>query len=176
MVSRAFRAGPCLPLVLGLAACGGASSAELARCPRAGVLSDASSVTAFADPAGAGDVRFRGEITNVVLACDPGKREVDSELTLTFRGELGPAAQARTETTAYFVAVVDSAGTVLAKDIFPVQMTFPEGQRVIAFEDRIDRVRIPVAAGMSGAAYEIIVGFDLTPAEVDYNRARRGAR
>jgi hypothetical protein len=54
---------------------------------------------------------------------------------------------------------------------------FPHGQPVVTHTEHIDRITIPRAnADISGENFEILVGFDLTPEQLQFNRDGRRFR
>ncbi len=66
------------------------------------------------------------------------------------------------------------AGTaiVLAKETFNVNVTFPAGSDVVRLTETVPGIVIPRAnETVSGTNFEVIVGFDLTPEQVAYNRS-----
>jgi hypothetical protein len=59
---------------------------------------------------------------------------------------------------------------ILAKEHFAVEVDFREGV-VIGKREIVNRIIIPRAdEGISGANFEILVGFDLTPEQLEFNR------
>ncbi|MCP5432112.1 MAG: hypothetical protein H6923_02460 [Alphaproteobacteria bacterium] len=164
----------CAAAALALAGCG--SDPKPGACPRAGILSDAANLVRFSGTGrGPEDVLYRGEITNVALDCSPHSDVVKGELTLTVRLALGPRATMRAETVRYFVAVTEGDARVLAKESFELPVSFTAGEAVATASDTVENVRIPLAPGRRGGAYEIVVGFELSPDEVAFNRAHQGS-
>lgn len=109
----------------------------------------------------------RGQPETVVVAISP----VISALT-------GPANVQRQASVDVFVSVVDETGTVVAKEQFPVPVPLgPRGDRVTIRDDQTPiSVDLPSSGGRSAASYQIWVGLQLTPAELDYNRRRPDIR
>ena len=86
----------------------------------------------------------------------------------------GPAMRGRTETVPFFVAVVEGQ-RILDKQVYRVAATFPANtDRVRITSDPVS-LSLPIEPGRTGASYEVLVGFQLTPAELAMNR-RRGPR
>ena len=53
---------------------------------------------------------------------------------------------------------------------FPIEVTFPAGADRVSLVERVDKIVIPRAAeGTSGENFEIIVGFELTESQRDFN-------
>ena len=89
----------------------------------------------------------------------------------------GPANHDREAQFDYFVSVVDSERDVLNKQIFGVTVKFPGNLTRVSLTDNDPPVTvdIPLAAGRDATDYQIFVGFQLTPDELEYNRRRRNS-
>lgn len=155
-----------------LAACTGQAPQA---CPRASVPADVSTVTKFRDGPGRDltDVVVEGEIVEIAATCRYDRRGVDVSLQVAIAGSRGPADRARAASLDYFVALVDPQQNVVAKEIFRVQIAFPDNQARSGLVDEIEP-RIPIADPARASEYQILVGFQLTPEELDWNRRRRG--
>jgi len=89
----------------------------------------------------------------------------------------GPVANGSTHTYNYFVAVTRKNIAVIEKQYFPVAITFPPGVDIMTKTERIDEIVIPRAKETtSGANFEIIVGYELTQAQKDFNEAGKRFR
>jgi hypothetical protein len=145
-------------------------------CPQVSVLKDAGDLT-----------RFQGsgtDLTNMVVdgrMTQPAGKCVLDDTThlrtiLNVHLELmrGPASKSRVVDVTYFVTVL-KGDTVLEKQEFPLPTQFPGNtDHVRLTGDEVDLV-LPVTEKVSGAAYRVLVGFQLTPQELAFNR-RRGPR
>ena len=154
-------------------AIGEASEANPGPCPRAFAVYDASR---FVEIAGDGsenfkNVGFTGEIDHVRSLCRYfSDRPILADLTLDFSLGRGPSAAGNTMTYNYFVAATRKNIDVLAKEIYPLTVTFPEGQDRVRVTETIDEIRIPRANDTtSGENFEIVVGFVVTPAQRAFN-------
>ena len=82
----------------------------------------------------------------------------------------GPMAQGDSHTYQYWVAVTDRNRSVLAKEYFTVPVDFKGGDRIL-MTDKISGITIPRGAQtVSGANFEVLVGFEVTPQMADFNR------
>jgi len=145
-------------------------------CPTVGILADAEEVTVFS---GQGrdlpDVRYHAEMTDVTTTCDYGRaggqRFAYARVRMDFTAQLGSAARPEPVDIPYFVAVV-TRGTdeILIKETYNIRAPFNGGRPAVQMEDSIDRIAIPVETVADGGFYEIIVGFELTPDQLDFNR------
>jgi hypothetical protein len=83
----------------------------------------------------------------------------------------GPAATADRQTYRYWVAVARRGRAPIEKVYFDVDVRFPRGQSVVTHTEEIERIEIPRANNdVSGENFEILVGFELTPEQLQFNR------
>jgi hypothetical protein len=66
--------------------------------------------------------------------------------------------------------VTDGQGRILGKDIFYSQLAFDEAGVAAQVEQLVEI--IPLADGELPVNFQIILGFQLTPEELQYNQAR----
>ncbi len=144
-------------------------------CPAAGSLYDAARIVRFADPAGPvtyGNIAYTGEITDVRLYCRyTGGEPLVAEIEVDFAFGKGPKGEAARMTYPYFVAVTRRNGKVLAKEVFTAEADFRRASIAKATE-LVNRIQIPRAdETISGVNFEVIVGFELSPQELEFNRS-----
>lgn len=167
------RFGPFALLLLpALAACGlGDETAFAPSCPQPVILRDAGDLHRFR---GAGrdltDTVLEGRITGVSGSCKrDGSTAVAATVNVGMELTRGPAAQGRAADVAFFVAVSEGE-RVLDKQVYTLQARFPENtDRVRLTGDSVDLL-LPVSRTKDASAYRIVVGFQLTPAELEMNR------
>lgn len=139
-------------------------------CPRAVVGENAGRLTRFSgagtDPA---DVAFEAEITDVTGTCVYDGDTIEVEMQIQLVASRGPAATDDTAKFNYFVAVARTDKTILSRDAFDAAIELPGNQTRNGTVDEIDQT-IPIAKGESGANLVIVVGFEMTPDELEYNR------
>ena len=147
-------------------------------CPSSAVLADAvmvtklkpgSPVTGAPDPA---NVMFMAEMSQAKVACDyePARNSLTVDIDFAVRASRGMAAGRADPPLDYFVAVIDVDGNMLVKKVFQNQPDLggrTEGQWV----QRVRNFSVPIDADHRPFDYEILTGFQLTPAELAYNRA-----
>lgn len=150
--------------------------AEALPCPAYGILGGTEKLTLFS---GAGtdvtDVVLTAEIERVVGACEYDIQDGIIYAALAYRGvaELGPAATSNEISVPAFLALTEVNSRVLRKETYPIQLEFEDGARSIRFLHEIEETLIPYVARIDGSAYELLVGFQLTPEQVAYERRRR---
>ena len=120
------------------------------------------------------DQVLTGRITGIKGAC---KRDGDTVVVANISVGLelirGPALKGRTADVAYFVAVSEG-DTILDKQVFKLQAEFAENTERLRLAGDDVELRLPVTAKKPASAYRISVGFEVTPAELEFNRERRG--
>lgn len=142
-------------------------------CPRAFALYDAARFIQFTD----GEERYAsigytGEFGDMKSLCRyVGDNPISAGLDLKMDVGRGPAAQGNSFTYRYFVAVTRKNIEVIGKEYFTVTVTFPPGVDRMTVSESIDSIIIPRAdETTSGENFEIVVGYDLTPQQVQFNR------
>lgn len=157
-----------------VAACGLFDKDVKYRCPAVFILEDAKDLTRF--KAGPGrditDILFEAEIVNFVGDCDYDEGQAEIELSVQIRVERGPANKGRQVAFDYFVAIPEFRSQAEGKSIFNVVGEFEGNRTRMIYQDDLD-MTIPVKVPTDGAALEIILGFQLTPEELEFNRSRK---
>jgi len=152
---------------------GAAAEANPGPCPRAFALYDASRIVEFrGGQERFANVGFTGEFQKVRSLCRYyGAQPIEGDIEMDISFGRGPAASGQsTATYEYFVAVTRKNIGVINKQTFPIQVTFPAGADRVTVTERVDKFVIPRAKeGTSGENFEIIVGFELTEAQRDFN-------
>jgi len=170
------------PLIAGvfaaglLSACTSSEQVELERalpCPSVGALSGTETLTLFSgNGTDVTDIVLTAEIERVVNKCEYDIDDGIIFVDLAFRGtaEIGPAATSREITVPLFIALTELDARVLRKDVFPMTLAFEGNQRQTSFIHTIEETKVPYVARIDGSAYEILVGFQLTPEQRAFNR------
>lgn len=142
-------------------------------CPFVKVLYDAARYVEFKDGREASaNVGYTGEIQGVSAGCeykdaDPIKVKVE----LLFELGRGPAAEGDAKTYNYWVAVTKRNDTVLAKQNFSMPVQFKPGQDRVYVTETLGEITIPRAnMTTSGANFEVLIGFEVTPQMAAFNR------
>jgi hypothetical protein len=152
----------------------GCSGNKAKPCPSTAALADAASLTAF--PEGAtpdpSHALYTVQITNVTTDCDFDKKfeSADSSLDVTFQASRAPNGNALDATVPYFVAVTGDGGKIITRNSFSVKFHFDPGQATTTFKDNIASIVINVAKEKRPWDYQLLVGLQLTKAQLDYNR------
>lgn len=148
-------------------------------CPSVGSIYDVARYVKFADADGElySNIDYSAEIVDVRLFCRYVEDEpMRVELDIDFAFGKGPSATGDAHTYPYFVSVTRRSGKVLGKQSFEVAADF-EGDRVAAKTESVNDIVIPrIDESISGANFEILVGFELTEDQLAFNRAGKRFR
>lgn len=155
-------------------------------CPPVRVLYDASRFVQLTGPERYENVGYTGEINGTDSNCRYiGSDPIDIALTVDMSFGKGPRASAATTDITWWVAVTqvvrstDSAtGQIRAADVGPLAIqrftqtvTFPAGSDRVMLRSPVTSVSIPRAnERISGSNFEVLVGFELTPEQLQFNR------
>lgn len=150
------------------------------QCPRISILADAATETRFR--AGKGhdltDVELVAGIGNFSGDClfDFDKRTMNIKMQVSIDAKLGPAAQGRKADLSYFIAVPTYYPAPSAKKTLPVALEFPKDSDRVRYTDKEIELNLPIKDLRDLAAYEVFLGIQLTPEELDYNRSQKTDR
>ena len=161
-----------LALLAGLSGCGMfGSKAQQYDCPATAGVGDAAVLSKFRPGPGRDltDVRYQVRLVNVQHMCEYDSKGVTVQMRAGFALELGPANPDRKAEFAFFVAIADPNEQIVAKRIFTTPIVFPSNVGYVEHLEELQQ-RIPLPKGGSAADYQVIVGLQLTPEELEYNR------
>ena len=141
-------------------------------CPRVSVLEDASKLVRFT---GAGQtansIEMTAEITKYRGSCfyDKDEKTMEVRMRVGVDASAGPAFVEGPHSVDYFVAIPAFEGAD-GKKIFPLKLDISGRSKGTHVDDDEVSLTFPVKDVKKLQAYEIFVGFQLTPAELDFNR------
>jgi len=149
-------------------------------CPFMGVVYDSARMVDFAAPdvERYANIEYTAEMEGIRGLC----RYVDDDpITMAIELDMafgrGPAATSDRQTYRYWVAVTRRGFAPIEKQYFDIDVRFPRGEAVVSRTEAINRIVIPRAtADTSGENFEVLVGFDLTPEQLAFNRAGKRFR
>jgi hypothetical protein len=142
-------------------------------CPLVKILYDAARFHEFAENKQLlANVAWTGEISGVASDCAyKAEDPITVEMQVGFALGKGPRAEGDTKTYRWWVAVTDKDRSVLAKEYYDLPVRFAPGSDRMITTQTLRGITIPrAAATVSGENFEILVGFDVTPAMVEFNR------
>ncbi len=115
-------------------------------------------------------IQSLGRVNTVTAECDrDGDAGVLSKLTVEFAG-LRTTPAINQIALPYFVALADATGNILGKQQYTMRNELHAG-RADHEGERLVTVHIPLKNAQLGNVYTIVVGFQLTQSQLDYNRA-----
>ena len=144
-------------------------------CPNALALYDAHRVVRLTgEDVVYENVGFTAEILNVVGRCrytDQDASPIDMQVGVRMAFGRGPAAVGREATFDLFVAVTRTDNAVIDRQVFPVTVRFDRGEDRVEVIEEFNPVTIPRAtANTSGSNFEVLLGFELTDEQLQFNR------
>ncbi len=152
-------------------AIGKAAEANPGPCPRAFALYDAARIVEMKGAESFANVGFTGEIGKIRSLCRYyGEQPIIADLEIDMDFGRGPSASGNEAVYEYFVAVTRKNVAVIHKEVFPITVRFPEGSDRVSRTEKIGKIEIPRASeNTSGVNFEIIVGFEVTDAQREFN-------
>ncbi|MDE2334537.1 MAG: hypothetical protein KGK10_08375 [Rhodospirillales bacterium] len=143
-------------------------------CPQLSLISGASDLLKMAGKSNQHDIRdlvLAARIEAVPASCQfTGRRSVGAQLRAEFAVQRGPAATSPDVALHYFVAAAKGR-TILDEQDYVVTGRFPPNVDRMTLVGQQIHLDFPVGADQSAAGYHIYVGFRLSKAELDSNRA-----
>lgn len=142
-------------------------------CPYVKVLYDAGRYIEFEEGREASAaVTYSGEIQGISAGCQYKDDEpIRVQMEILFELGKGPQATSNAKNYRYWIAVTKRNDAVITKEYFDLPVSFPAGQDRVYATEEIGEITIPRAtATTSGANFEVLVGFDVTPQMAAFNR------
>ncbi len=162
------------PGVLGLAGCSGDGGTYKTgyTCPAATTVPELQTLARLAPNATTDrDIQSAGRIASVASSCDKEDAGVATHLSIEFAA-LRTAPSIQHLDLPYFVAIADSTGNILGKQQFSLGVDFPSNVPTVRTTEKIT-AHLPLRDPQLGDVYTIIVGFQLTKNELDFNRTHQ---
>ena len=169
----------CVPaLLLPLFGCGPDRNAFPPVCPTARLVPALADLTRYAGPGPAHDLTdlvFQARVVAVNGTCAAGDdlNVLAATVKVAVSVQRGPAMRGREADMPMFLAVTEGEA-IRDKKVFPVHVVFPPNVDRVTISSADITLDLPVSAQKSGAAYGVIAGFQLTPAELAANRQGGG--
>lgn len=145
-------------------------------CPPVSVRSDLVHLVEFTDPAKPSDKTKISEIDirGVQNTCRVEKGALVMQIDILLSGKTGPKARVKPSNKPsfaypYFVAVTDSTGNVVSKEIFAASIGYGADKNELTITESIFQ-NMPFPDPANGLNYNVVVGFQLTPEQLEYNR------
>lgn len=150
-------------------------------CPQVEIVEDLASISDFTDPGKTNkDILVsRVEMTATESACKLASKSAIVDMTLTFNGSLGPKGKSNASekpffSYPYFIAVTSPSGRIIAKEIFAASMTYNANESEHTYFEKLRQV-IPIRSKDAANRYKVLVGFQVTKDQLEYNREQIAA-
>lgn len=145
-------------------------------CPPVSARPDLVHLVEFYDPTTPSDKTKISEITmlNVQNTCRIENGGLVMQIDILLSGKTGPKARVKpgdkpSFAYPYFVAVTDAMGNVVSKEIFAASIGYGTDKNELTITESIFQ-NMPFPDATMGQTYNVIVGFQLTPEQLEYNR------
>ena len=145
-------------------------------CPQVHIVDELSSLSEFAS---VGNTSERNLISRVNLqqvesSCSFQNNQVSVDLKMAFESTLGEKGKLRKNdkpffSYPFFVAVTDPKGVIMAKEIFSASMTYDRNEDSHTYYESM-RQLIPLDRKSHAKRHKVLLGFQLDPAQLKYNR------
>lgn len=172
VTQAAHRMGIAAVLALGVAECSDfAGRQNTYTCPVATTVPDLQTIARLGTSGQDDDIRTAGRIAAVNSTCDREDAGVATFLSIDFAAlRTGPSV--KHVDLPYFVAIADSTGNILGKQQFTLGVDFPGEAATVKTTERVT-AHLPLKNPQLGNVYTVIVGFQLSKNEIDFNRAHQ---
>jgi hypothetical protein len=167
-------------ILLSIAGCGPGRNEFAPACPAAALVPSLADLTRYAsDHPGGGrdltDLVVQARVIRIDGSCAAGDSAgtIDAKVQVSIAVQRGPAMSGREADVPVFVAVT-KGDDVRDKQILPVHVVFPPNVDRLNLTSPVVDLILPVDASVTGAAYKVIAGFQLTPDELAANRRANG--
>lgn len=145
-------------------------------CPEVQIVDELSSISEFSPPSASftENLISRADLSHAESFCTFQDKLAIVDLKLVFDAALGPQGRASGNKNffsyPFFIAVTDPKGVVLAKEVFSASMNFEAGQATHRYHENL-RQLVPIRTREQARRFKILMGFQLSPAQLAYNRA-----
>ena len=158
-----------------LAACETFATGTYLTCPGVAILAGTELITRFGEGPGrsVADIAVEAGIDGLSATCQYSRERVQTEVAFDVTARHGASPSAAFVDLPYFIAVFDAEGGLLAKQVFAIRLEFPPGEVEAGRRERVAQT-IYLAPNQQARAFEILIGFQLTPEELETNLARGG--
>jgi hypothetical protein len=151
---------------------GDSSTANVGPCPAVRVLYDAQRFVELDGPERFENVGFTGEISRISSSC----RYIASDpITVSLQMDMafgkGPKAVGSSKDVIYWVSVTRRDLVPITRERYTQRVVIPAGTDRIALKSAVTNIVIPRAnKDVAGNNFEVLVGFELTDAQLEFNR------
>lgn len=145
-------------------------------CPQVEIVDDLSSISDFSNPRHQNKKNLisRVDLKSAESACNLSDKTAIVDLKLLFNGHLGPKGRLKeTEkpffSYPFFIAVTTPSGKIIAKEIFAASITYTAQEDEHTYFENLRQI-IPIRNKDQANNYRLLIGFQVTPDQLTYNR------
>jgi hypothetical protein len=151
---------------------GDSSTANVGPCPAVRVLYDAQRFVELDGPERFENVGFTGEIGRVTSSCRYiGADPITISLQMDMAFGKGPKAAGSSKDVVYWVSVTRKDLVPISRERYTQRVVIPAGSDRVSMQSAVTQVVIPRAnKDIAGNNFEVLVGFELTSAQLEFNR------
>lgn len=150
-------------------------------CLTVNIAPDLGGLTQFTDDNSPVPESMISQVTmsKIDTQCQTNTHNIVIDLNITFTGTLGPQGRNLSKDTPegsmdfiypYFLAITAPNGTIIAKEVFAVPLSFQKGDIHTAHIENIRQI-IPTGGALYNKNTTLTLGFQLSPMQLAYNRA-----
>ncbi|MCL2469720.1 MAG: hypothetical protein FWF24_05775 [Alphaproteobacteria bacterium] len=160
-------------MLLSLGGCASDGESQTARrCPQVAILRALEALEDFGDATPSPETLVAAALMEGVEGtCLYSKKGLEIVFDLSMRAYRGPALQGGSVTMPFFVAVVDSEDQTRSKQLMTASFSFKKGENEAQQAESL-RVFLPLLKGEDASSIRILMGFQLTQAQLEACQAR----
>jgi predicted small secreted protein len=150
-----------------------------ADCPSITIMPELKHLAEFSDPEKPGELNKISEITMVGVqsACKQHKEALSMQVEIVLSGKIGAKGRANKSdkphfSYPYFIAVTDTTGAVLSKEVFAANVSYAPDQVDSKQIESITQT-LPVTTKDDLSKYRVVIGFQLDEDQLAYNRSNQ---
>lgn len=145
-------------------------------CPQVEIVDDLSSISDFTNPQKQVNKNLisRVDLKSAESTCKLSSKTAIVDLKLIFNGKLGPKGRKKSTdkpffSYPFFVAVTTPNGKIMAKEIFAASLTYAAKENEHSYYENLRQI-IPIKSKNQANNYRVLIGFQVTPDQLTYNR------
>ena len=161
-------------LIIGLGFGCASSSNDMAYCPKVGVISDLDRVTEIevAASQSKSSILLSSKIQRLRTKCTASANSITISIVFDLFSKLSRYDIQTEFDLRYLIATVNPNDQILAKQVYKTTVSFMDGIQTARNTQEVE-VFIPSPGVMDFRNYKVLVGFELTDVQFQYNRGIR---
>ena len=150
------------------------SSNEMAYCPKVGVISDLDRVPEIEVAAGQSksNILFSSKIQRLRSKCTGNTDGITISIVFDLFSKLSRYDIPTDVDLRYLIATIDPSDQILAKEVYKTTVSFMDGIQTARNTQEVE-VFIPSPGEIDFRNHKVLVGFELTEVQLQYNRGIR---